>query len=119
MNYTIHERAHDGKTTRKEECEFEIETRGKNLPLRSTVCMRKNTDKIKSDKTRSWTMTTTTMQTRHASANCERERKRTGVLLLLVREGRGRRPWGDGTIKHDSADARIDSGRELPGLHPF
>jgi len=45
--------------------------------------------------------------------------KATGVLLLLGRERRGRRPRRDGTIEHDSADARIDGCGELPGLHPF
>ena len=74
--------------------------------------MKKYTDKTNNYKTSSWT----TMQARLTDAECEQE---TGVLLLLGRERRGCRPRRDGTIEHDSTDARIDRCRELSGLHTF
>jgi len=56
---------------------------------------------------------------RQKNANYEARMEGNWCLLLFGREGRWCRPRGDRAIKHDPADARIDSRRKLSGLHPF
>jgi len=81
------------------------------------VLREKYTNKINSDKTKSWIMTRTTMQAREAGENYKE--KATGVLLLFGCEQRWCRPGRDRAIKHDSTDAGINGGRKLSSLHPF